>query len=157
MREVAERREGDDRERDSSMAATIIYGDKVAEVAGASVHGDDLWLALDDLRRATGWELKPQGVCKGEICVPIPPRTHDEFVCADESFNLGAFARHLGQAVAHDDTHAVWFFGEPSAARRNHLLTLEAPDFTLPDIDGNAHSLSDYRGKKVLLLSWASW
>jgi hypothetical protein len=27
----------------------------------------------------------------------------------------------------------------------------------LPDLDGNLHRLSDYRGKKVLLSAWASW
>ncbi len=27
----------------------------------------------------------------------------------------------------------------------------KAPDFTLPDQNGNVHSLSDYRGKKVIL------
>jgi peroxiredoxin len=34
---------------------------------------------------------------------------------------------------------------------------LEAPDFTLPDIDGQLHSLSDFLGKKVFLVTWASW
>ncbi|TAJ31410.1 MAG: redoxin domain-containing protein, partial [Reyranella sp.] len=35
--------------------------------------------------------------------------------------------------------------------------SLEAPDFTLPDLDGKTHSLAEQRGKKVLLVSWASW
>jgi thiol-disulfide isomerase/thioredoxin len=30
-------------------------------------------------------------------------------------------------------------------------------DFTLPDMDGQAHSLSDYRGKWVLVNYWATW
>lgn len=30
-------------------------------------------------------------------------------------------------------------------------------DFTLPDMDGRAHSLSDYRGKWVLVNYWATW
>ena len=33
----------------------------------------------------------------------------------------------------------------------------EAPDFTVYDIDGNPHKLSDFRGKPVLLNFWASW
>jgi peroxiredoxin len=37
------------------------------------------------------------------------------------------------------------------------LSSLAAPDFTLPDMNGKLHSLSDFRGKKVLLLTWASW
>ena len=33
----------------------------------------------------------------------------------------------------------------------------EAPDFTLPSLDGSEVSLCDYRGKKVVLFMWASW
>ena len=139
------------------MPATIIFGDKASQAPSASPQGDNLWLSLEDLRQATGWELKPEGVCKGDLCVPLPPRRRDEFVRPDHAFNLAAFARLREQPVAHDDAHAVWFFGEAPDARRNGLLSLEAPDFTLPDIDGKLHSLSDYRGQKVLLLSWASW
>jgi peroxiredoxin len=32
-----------------------------------------------------------------------------------------------------------------------------APDFTLADITGKGHTLSDYRGKNVLLIFWATW
>ena len=32
-----------------------------------------------------------------------------------------------------------------------------APDFTVYDLDGNAHKLSDFQGKPVLLNFWASW
>ena len=32
-----------------------------------------------------------------------------------------------------------------------------APDFTVYDLEGNAHKLSDFRGKPVLLNFWASW
>ncbi|MBQ2854161.1 MAG: redoxin domain-containing protein [Oscillospiraceae bacterium] len=33
----------------------------------------------------------------------------------------------------------------------------EMPDFTVYDLEGNAHRLSDYRGKPVILNFWASW
>ena len=33
----------------------------------------------------------------------------------------------------------------------------EAPDFTVYDLEGNSHKLSDFRGKPVLLNFWASW
>jgi hypothetical protein len=139
------------------MPATIIYGDKASQVASAFAEGDNLWLSLEDVHRSTGWELKPEGLCQGDRCVPIPPRRRDEFIRPDNSLNLNAFARHLGQPVVHDDVHAVWFFGESAEARRNELFSLQAPDFSLPDLDGKLHSLSDYRGRKILLLSWASW
>jgi peroxiredoxin len=32
-----------------------------------------------------------------------------------------------------------------------------APEFALPDIDGEIHRLSDYRGRVVLLNFWATW
>ena len=33
----------------------------------------------------------------------------------------------------------------------------EAPDFTLPSLDGSPIRLSDFRGKKLVLFMWASW
>lgn len=139
------------------MAVTIIYEDKITSVANAQPQGDDLWMPTRELRAATGWELKPQGLCRDERCVIIPPARRDQFLRADDLVNLCALARQVGQTVVHDDPHAVWFFGESADSRRNVLASLKAPDFTLPDLDGRMHSLSDYRGRKVLLLSWASW
>jgi len=139
------------------MATTVVYGTKPFVAAGARVSAGDLWLGLDELEAATGWEYKPQGLCLGERCVPLPPARAAEFIAPDEHFNLTAFARYLGQPVAHDEGAGVWVFGEAPAIRRDALRSLDAPDFTLPDLDGTLHSLSDYRGKKVLLLAWASW
>jgi len=30
-------------------------------------------------------------------------------------------------------------------------------DFTLPDLNGQPVSISEYRGKKTLIFMWASW
>lgn len=139
------------------MPATIIYGEKTTVAPSATPERDNLWLSTPDLTCATGWELKPQGACLGERCVPLPQGREAEFVRSGGVFNLAAFARHLDQPVVHDDQHAVWAFGQEAAAITARLQSLEAPDFTLPDLDGQTHALSDYRAKKVLLLSWASW
>lgn len=116
----------------------------------------DAWLPAESLRELTGWELKPEGACFGERCVPIPPSRAAEFV-RDGEFNISALAGYLGQPVLRDSDHGVIAIGESGEGRANRLRTLEAPDFTLPDIDGQMHSLSDYRGRKVFLASWASW
>jgi thiol-disulfide isomerase/thioredoxin len=40
----------------------------------------------------------------------------------------------------------------------NPLATpVAAPDFSLEDIDGEQHALSDYRGKVIMLNFWATW
>jgi hypothetical protein len=140
------------------MAIDIIYGGRVSHIAGAKAEADNLWVSSADLATASGWELKPEGACKGDVCIPIPPLREGEFVReSGKAFNLSAFARHLGQPIVHDDKNGAWYFGEAASKRRDTLASLEAPDFELPDLDGKTHRLSDYRGKKVLLAAWASW
>jgi hypothetical protein len=142
---------------DEPMAATIIYGARETEVPSAVARdAGELWLTIGDLRTATGWEVKPQGLCLADACVPLPADRNAAWLDdAGGRFNLSAFARHLEQPVVRDDAHAVWAFGEP--VRASALEADEAPDFRLPDLDGRPHSLSEYRGKKVLLYCWASW
>lgn len=140
------------------MAIDIIYAGDHSQVSSAKAEGENLWVSARDLTSVSGWEMKPEGACKGGVCVPIPPTREAEFVRDGSSrFNLAALARQLGQPVVHDDQGGVWYFGEAAATRRAVLDSLEAPDFELPDLDGNMHRLSDYRGKKVLLAAWASW
>lgn len=33
----------------------------------------------------------------------------------------------------------------------------DAPDFTLPDLEGNSLTLSDFKGKVIILNFWATW
>lgn len=140
------------------MAVTLLYGDAPATAAGATSEGENLWLPLDELRAATGWELKPEGACRDDVCVPVPAERERDFLRGDRrTFNLAVLARLLAQPAVHDDAGQVWAFGEAAATKRAAMDGLEAPDFVLPDRDGIIHRLSDYRGKKVLLVSWASW
>ena len=125
-------------------------------VAAAEVSGEALWLPAREAETATGWVAKPEGLCKGETCVPLPPGREQEFVRSGR-VNVAALWRHLGQPVAHSERGDAWVLApsvrEQAAARQS----LMAPDFTLPDVSGRQHSLSDHRGKKVLLVTWASW
>jgi hypothetical protein len=141
------------------MAATIIYAERTTTLADARPDGDDLWVSASDLVAATDWEIKPEGICRDELCVPIVGERLAMLreSGAEPALNLAAFARYMGQAVAHDDATAAWYFGVPSSDAQTRMLTLTAPDFELPDLQGHMHRLLDHRGKKVFLLAWASW
>ena len=138
----------------------VIYDGVPTEVTASSEASKDLWITMDDLKRATRFVVKPQGVCRDELCFPLPAKRKAEFISkrgAVTWFNLTAFAALVKQPVAHDEKNGVWYFGKREDERGTYLASLEAPNFTLPDINGKLHSLADYRGKKVLLVTWASW
>jgi AhpC/TSA family len=136
------------------MTTTVIYGTRATGIDDTSIDRGGLWLSFADFERATGWELKPQGICLGETCVPILPGKQWIDTRAGR-IDLAAFAEHLGRPVVADAANGVWAFGPATSPAAP--LGIEAPDFTLPDLDGKMHSLTDYRGKKVLLYCWASW
>ena len=140
------------------MRTTILYTEQPPYLAAATPDGEDLWLSVADLPAATGWELRPEGACRGDVCIPIPRGRESEFVREGRArFNVAALARSLGQPLVHDNALGVWVFGEAARARREALESLQAPDFTLPDLDGRRHALADFRGHKIFLVSWASW
>lgn len=139
---------------------TISYDDAVTELGPGLPGLADLWVTTSELTQATRFELKPEGVCREELCFPIPkPRTAEFLKKAGKVtwFNLSAFARLLKQPVARDEALGIFYFGPRPDQQNAHLQSLVGPDFTLPDKDGKRHSLSDFRGKKVLLVTWASW
>lgn len=135
---------------------TILTDETSHESTKARAAADGLWLPVGEAEPATGWTLKPEGFCKGEICTPVPPARSAEFVKGDE-INIATLWKHLGAPVVHDETRETWVFGTSAETRSSRLQSLEAPDFTLPDLAGKAHTLAAQRGKKVLLVSWASW
>ena len=140
-------------------AQTILYQDRERSVA-AETDGDNLWLSLPELEAATGWELKPEGVCKDEICVPVPQARRHALIRDEPKatrFNLSEFARLIEAPFAHDQKHAVWYFGRPGWEWKSGLVSREAPDFSLPDLAGQIHRLSELRGRKLFLLFWATW
>jgi hypothetical protein len=138
----------------------IIYDGVATEVSAAPGPSSDLWITSEDLARATRFVIKPQGVCRDELCFPLPKNRKAEFVSRKGPatwFNLSEFARLINQPFAFDSKDGVWYFGARTAEQNRFLASLEAPNFTLPDLNGKLHSLTDFRGKKVLLVTWASW
>lgn len=134
---------------------TVVMERGPIEVA-AEPGADELWLSPEDARAISGWTLKPEGLCRGEICVPVPREQADDFV-RDGLVNLAAFWKRMNKPVAHSQDGDIWAFGEGAQSRTASLESLDAPDFSLPDLDGEVHSLSDFLGKKVFLATWASW
>lgn len=141
-------------------AATVIYDGKVSAVQRVLADPADLWLSLPELTSASGFVLKPQGACLDELCVPIPKARKSAFLRkaqGAEWFNLSELARALHQQTVHDAANNIWLFGTRPETQMRYVNTLEAPDFTLPDYKGHDRKLSEFRGKKVLLITWASW
>src|SRR5437879_12678985 len=140
----------------------VIYDGAVTELRTPSpfTQSKDLWVTLAELTRATGFAVKPQGVCRAELCFPIPKQRKSDFLAQRGKvtwFNLSEFGRLLKQPMTHDEQLAAWYFGPRPDTQNAYVESLRAPDFTLPDLKGNMHSLADFRGKKVLLITWASW
>jgi len=132
---------------------TLIDGERVTRVA-ARVDGSHVRIAPADLEHAFGWTLKPQGLCKDDLCITLRERRG---LVAQGGIDLAVFAQTTGLPLALDVAEGVAVLGESAAARGSRLASLEAPDFTLPDLAGQLHTLSSHRGKKVLLIAYASW
>jgi len=99
---------------------------------------------------ATGWKIKPEGACRGDVCVPLDRS-------AGAGFNLFATAERLGMAIVADTDAGLWSIGPASLGGRS-LTTAEAPELSLPDVlTGEDVTVSSFRGKKVVLASWAPY
>jgi len=101
-----------------------------------------------EFARLTGWHLKPEGLCRADVCVPFDSGDPDRV-------DLEAAAKALGMPVVRDVEHGLWALG--ARAGGHALQSAVAPDFELPDADGRAFRLSSLRGQKVVLVAWASW
>src|SRR6516165_6185114 len=97
-----------------------------------------------ELELRTGWTIKPQGACRGDVCVPLP-----------QPFDVGELSNRLGMALVHDETHDVWALGPESGGRA--LTSAQLPDLVLPDRHGEDFALRLLRGAKVFMIAWASW
>jgi len=136
----------------STGATTVLFGDRSVKLGKIRPDPRDLWVLKADLPRINDFEVKPQGACRNDLCIPIP-----KTMAHGEWFNLSAFARKIGETVVADSGTHVWSFGEIPALSGSYLSSRMAPDFAVPDRKGRVVHLSDFRGKKVFLHTWASW
>jgi hypothetical protein len=113
----------------------------------------DLVVEDDVFAKRTGWAVKPEGACKGEACVPLPESART----SDGRLDLQVVADRLGMPLVADEGAHLWALGPETGVTGRALTTAVAPDLTLPDIDGKSFSLSSLRGRKVVMVAWASW
>ena len=101
-----------------------------------------------EFEAATGWTLKPEGACRGEVCIPLSKPT-------GKTVDVRQLANDIGMPLVGPE-RGLWALGPASIGSRA-LATAEAPELTLPDLDGNEFHLSSLRGQKVLLFAWAPY
>jgi hypothetical protein len=135
----------------TSPAATVLYGDRAVRLEKIRPDADDLWVRKADLPRINDFEVKPQGACREDLCIPL-----SKDLLKGEYFNLSGFARKTGEVVLKADTD-VYSFGEIPLLRGAFYTSRIAPNFAVPDRNGKVVHLTDFRGKKVLVVTWASW
>ena len=139
----------------AEIALTVVTADGTSEVA-AAIEGERLLLDPAALLEATGWELKPEGLCRDELCVPVRP---SDGVDVDGRVDLGAMAAVMRRPLATelDGGVAVAVLGEAAADRAAARASAVAPPFELETVDGGRVSLDQFAGRKRLLHAWASW
>ena len=109
---------------------------------------EQLQVAPAEFEQRTGWSIKPQGACKGEQCVPLPAQPKN-------LLDVRVLAERLGMPLISDHASGLWCLGPEAGGRA--LTSVEAPDLVLPDRAGHPFHLASLRGRKILLLAWASW
>ena len=108
-----------------------------------------LTLPVSDFEKATGWQIKPEGACKGDVCIPLRGQS-------GATLQVEQLAEDMNLPLVAETSEQCWSLGPDSVGGKT-LATAVAADMTLPDLDGNLFSLSSLRGKKVLVYAWAPY
>ena len=136
-------------------STTVLYQGKAVTLSETG-GGDGLLIRPDDLARVNGFELKPEGACYEDMCIPM----NDDLLLAQvgrQWFDLAAFADLLGQPYMADPEAGVWSFAEIPAKREGMMVNAMAPEFEVTDRQGNVIRMADFKGKKALIVTWSSW
>ena len=147
--------------RGDSRSATVLYNGATVKIERPLTENGDLWVTAADLTRINGLALKPPGaLCLGDVCINLPQKGDVVLLRkkdGQEWINVSGLAQRLKQPFAVDRETGTWSFGPIPETRTPFLKSAVAPNFELPDRKGKLIRLADFRGKKVLLITWASW
>ena len=136
-------------------STTVLYQGKTIRLDRTGA-GDALLVGPEDLPGINGFELKPEGACLDDICVPVGEALFKE-QDGKRWFDLSGFADMLGQPFVCDAEVRVWSFGEIPARRAGMMTDAFAPDFAVKDRQGNLITKDSLKGKKAMIVTWASW
>jgi peroxiredoxin len=128
--------------------------DGVAHPVPLQADSGKLWLPFAELHNLLGWDIKSGTLCRADRCVAVPPSAN---LTKNELIDLAAFAALLNMPLVAAPEHHAIALAESPEEKTALLQGGTAPDFELTDLAGKTHRLSDYRGRKVLLVTWASW
>jgi hypothetical protein len=112
---------------------------------------ETLDLSVGEFEHATGWTLKPEGACHGDVCVPLGNAGP-----VAGRVSAAAVAGKLGMPLLHDPVVGLYALGHATLGGRA-LASAVAPELELPDVNGKPFKLSSLRGKKVVLVAWSPY
>jgi len=134
-------------------AFTIVDAERAVPVQ-AQVTGGRVLLDPVALKDGLGWEIHDGLLCNDSMCIPL---ADERALVRDGGVDLETLAGALDRPLAFDVAEGAAFLGSSARERSQALAARQAPDFSLPDLDGRLHTLREHRGKKILLVAWASW
>jgi peroxiredoxin len=116
--------------------------------------GDALLIDAASVPALLGWAVKDGTLCRADACIPLAQHTD---VVRGGQIDLAALAALLDMPLAAAPEHCAISLTSSAGERNAMLQGRQAPDFELADLAGATHRLSDYHGRKVVLVTWASW
>jgi len=106
-------------------------------------------MSAEEFERGTGWAIRPEGACRGDVCVPLKTRT------GGGDLDVAAVASELGMPIVRHSPDLAAL--GPASLGGRALTSAEAPELVLPDFDGEEFDLRSLRGQKVVLVAWSPY
>ena len=113
---------------------------------------DTLTVDPSEFTARTGWDIKTEGACKGDACVPLSGAR-----LGDGGLDATVLSQRLGMALVSDPSVGLHALGPETGFTGRALTTARAPEIVLPDLAGRLFRVADLRPQKVVLVAWASW
>ena len=135
-----------------AMTVSMNEAEKQLTITGSPAN--DIYLANAPVVRSKGYSL--DSLIAAHPASPVAAY----FVVKDFAYKLDLEAMKAVRAkfdASLDGTSYIQQIESMIARMEKVQVGSEAPDFTLPDVEGNPVSLSSFRGKYVLVDFWASW